>query len=289
MDDSFVLLLHEVAYHPNSYLAKLTSMFEVTSVIKITRKEMARKYRSKPIFDEKYLLIFDDVKVFEQNCPEISFVTTFPVVHVEAQTQLDDAVFFCKTSGVPYKIYKNAFTKEQAFEFIATNSKQRVSNSFCKAVVKQTGLSPLRIMTALAVCEQMGYTEAVIDKYVDKWVYPDVRKLIECLLDVPRSASAVRASVQYLSLNRFWYRHVKRIILDELSYVVDIFEAKMSGLLGESNLLVFLDTHNITRARVMYALRLFDRVSITAVIGLREYIKSATLMDVIIKLTLGGS
>ena len=146
-------------------------------------------------------------------------------------------------------------------------------------------MNPLRIITAVSVCEQMGYTRAVVEKYIDKWVYPDLRKLIECLLGVPPSARAVSSSLRYLHLNRHWYSSVRRNIEDELDSVLEIYKDKISGNLYSEALYNYIEEKRVTRARVMFALRLFERVSIASIFALREFIKNASLVDVVLQLS----
>lgn len=285
--ENFVLVLREVAYHPKSYLTKLVSQFEVTSVVHVRQRDELRKYSKSPLFDEKYLLIFEDLKLLVDNKPFIVFETMFPVLHVESVGQLEDAQFVLNELGLPFKVFNNVFTREDAYAFIQEKASEHVSDSFCKAVVRQVGLSPIRIMTALGVCEQVGYKESVLESYVDKWVYPDVRKLIECLLGVPRSKSAIRKSLLYLKLNRYWYRYVQRTVLDELDTLLKVYTDKIQGRLSSDSIFAYTESEHVTRSRVMFALGLFERVSITSVFALREYMKIAPLMDVVLRLS-GG-
>lgn len=290
MDSSkgFVLLLQEVAYHTRSYLTKLYRKFEITSVVHIHGKEELKKYNKGPIFDDRYLVIFENAKIFESNKAYLSFDIMFPVVHVETVSQLEDAEFICKELNISYKIFRNLFTRDDAFKLIQSHAGENVSDDFCKAVVKQVGLSPLRIITALGVCDQLGYTTKIIEKYVDRWVYPDTRKLVECLLGVPCSVSAVRSSLLYLQINRHWYRYVQKILLDELDTILQVYKDKLTGNLCSDSIFVYIESQHITRARVMFALRLFEKVSISTVFALREFIKTASLMEVALRLG-GGS
>ena len=283
--DDFVLLLQEVQYHPKSYLEKLNSMFEVPSVIRVMRKEELRRITKPPLFDEKYLVLFDDIQLFEANRAFISFNLMFPVLHVESARQMDDAKFICKEHGLPFSVFQNIFSKEDAAQLIQAHATTAVSDDVCKAIVRQVGLNPLRIITAVSVCEQMGYTRAVVEKYIDKWVYPDLRKLIECLLGVPPSARAVSSSLRYLHLNRHWYSSVRRNIEDELDSVLEIYKDKISGNLYSEALYNYIEEKRVTRARVMFALRLFERVSIASIFALREFIKNASLVDVVLQLS----
>lgn len=285
MDDGFVLLLQEVQFHPASYITRLDKRFELPSILHITRKEELRIYSKAPLFDDKYLVIFDSLRVMQDNKAYISFKYMFPVLRVETTSQLSDAKFYCQEEGIPFKIFQNEFTKANAMTMIQAQASEPVTDSVMKAIIRQVGLSPMRIITAIAVCEQMGYTVSVVERYVDKWIYPDLRKLIECLLGVPRSASAVRNAIQYLYINRHWYRYVKRSLLDELDFVLEVYKGKIEGELFEENLHSYSDEHHVTIARVMFSLKLFERVSITSVLVLREFIKNASLMEVVLRLS----
>lgn len=282
--EDFVLLLQEVPYHPRSYLEKLNSQFEVTSIVHVHGKEELRKYTKPPLFDDRYLILFDDLRVFSDNKAFLSFSTMFPVIHLETATQLEDAEFLCKEANVPYKIFRNYFNREDAYALIQETASQPVSESLCKAIVRQVGLNPLRIVTAVGVCEQLGYKVSVVERYVDKWVYPDIRKLIECLLGVPRSNSALRNALTYLHINRYWYRYVRKTLLDELDTILQVYKDKLAGRIGSDQLFSYIEEMHITRARVMFSLRLYERVGISGVFALREFIKYAKLMDVVLRL-----
>ena len=108
--EEFVLILQEVGYHPNSYLTKLDSKFESPSIIRVTKKEELRRVTKPPLFDEKYLVIFDDLKMFQDNYAFLSLKIMFPVLHVETKTALDDAVFYMKERSIPYRIFCNLFS-----------------------------------------------------------------------------------------------------------------------------------------------------------------------------------
>lgn len=285
MNTGFVLLLQEVQFHPRSYITKLDRRFELPSILHITRKEELRTYNRAPLFDDRYLVIFESLRVLKDNKPYIVFQYMFPILRVESASQLEDAKYYCREENVPFRIYCNAFTKEDATAMIQEQATEPVSDSVIKAIIRQVGLSPMRIITAVAVCEQMGYNVSVVERYVDKWIYPDLRKLIECLLGVPRSASAVRNAIQYLHLNRHWYRYIKQSLLDELNFVLEVYRGKIEGELFEENVYGYADEHHVTIARVMFSLKLFERVSITSVFALREFIKNASLMEVVLRLS----
>jgi len=207
-----------------------------------------------------------------------------PVLRVENRSQLDDAMFYLNEAKVPYRIYHNDFKREDAIAFVHSQSRERVSESFCKAVVAQVGCSPLRIMTAIGVCDQMGYSVATLQKYVDKWVYLDKRKVIECLLGVPRSGAAVRSAALYLQNNRHWYKSVAKDLVEELSTILQVYKDHLDGTLRSDTMFEYVEEKQMTRAQVTYALSLFERVNIATVFALREFIKTASLLEVVVLL-----
>lgn len=284
MEQEGVLLIREVQYHPHSVLPRLTARFETNSIVRVSRKEELRRYNKPPLFDEKYLVYFTDLKTFENNKPFISFNFMFVVVHVEGRAQLEDAKFLCKQFNFPYNIYDNDFTRDDAKTLIQSQATQPVTEDVMKAIIRQVGLSPIRIITAVGVCEHLGYSRSTIERYVDKWVYSDVRKLIECLLGVPKSTSVLNSCRRFLHLNRHWYKYTKQNIVYELNFVLMIYRDKIDGHISEESLYDYMEEKRVTRARVMYALRLFEKVSITSVLALREFITNASLMEVVLRL-----
>ena len=124
-----------------------------------------------------------------------------------------------------------------------------------------------------------------MEKYVDTWVYPGYRELIECLLGVSRSKAARQRVLQYLHSNRSWFSFIQKTLLEELDTVMVVYSAKSSGQLGPTQLLDFSDAKGIPRSSLMFALRLYDNVSVAEVVTLREFIKTADLLKVVIACT----
>lgn len=284
-EDAFVLILLEILYHPRSYMQILLDKFEVTSILRIYREDDLQGITSPPVYDNRYLVFFEDAKVFERCKGLIRYEFMFPVLRVETKSAMQDAVFFCRQNKIPYRIYNNEFSKEDALALIAANCTERVSDAFCKALLKHTKLSPMRILTALDVCSHVGYTVAAVEKYVDTWVYPGYRELIECLLGVSRSKAARQRVLQYLHSNRSWFSFIQKTLLGELDTVMVVYSAKSSGQLGPTQLLDFSDAKGIPRSSLMFALRLYDNVSVAEVVTLREFIKTADLLKVVLACT----
>ena len=284
MTANFVLLLQEVKYHPDSVLTRLTRDFESPSIVHGNKRDILRNYQKPPLFDPRYLVIFDDIKLFENNIPYINFSTMAIIVVSESSAQTEEVKFLCQEKDVPFRIAYNEFTKERAISFVAEKAGVAVSDSFCKTVVRYAGRNPLRILTALSVCEQLGYKVSVVEKYVDRWIYPDSRKVIECLLHVPRNASAIRFAYSYLHLHRFYPNYVKRVLLEELDVLVICFRDKLNGRLSRESLLSYLEEKRLSRSRVMFALELYSKVSFASIIALREFIRNASYIELALRL-----
>lgn len=284
MENNYVLILYEVKFHPKSLLPKLTGSVETTSIVHVNNKTQFRQYNKRPLFDEKYLVLFDDVNTFKKSKESLSFKTMFPVVSVDSKTAVDDLKFICRNADIPYKVCYNEFTREHAYTLISEQATQKVSDAVAKAIIRQVGLNPMRIITAIAVCEQVGYSASNVEKYVDKWTYPDIRKIIECLLGVPPSATAKRNAYLYLHANRHWFKHVRKRISTELEAMLSIYQAKIAGQLADSNMLDYMEENRVPRARIAYTLKMFDKVSIVELLSLNEFIKSASILEVALRL-----
>ena len=122
-----------------------------------------------------------------------------------------------------------------------------------------------------------------MQKYIDKWVYPDTRKLIQCLLGQPPSKAAIRNSLGYLHSNRHWYKSVKKILLDEIDGILEVYNAKLAGKLESQLLLDYIENSKTTRSRVMFALKLFNNVSIASVYALKSFLQTADIMEVALR------
>ena len=285
MDLDFVLILQEVSYHPNSYITKLKGFFENPSVIVVSKKDALKNIKKKPMFDERYLVLFEDIRLFKANMDDFKFSLMFPVVVVPSAVQVEDVRFLCGAGKLRYKIMVNEFTKAHAYSLIQSEASEEVSQSICDAIISHVGLNPIRIITAISVCEQVGYKKSNIEKYIDKWTYTDLRSVIDCLLGVPKSKKAIKNALLYLYLNRHWFNTVRKNLISEVDAVLKIYKDRLDGVLNDSTTIEYIEINHVPRARIHYANSLFSKVSISALFRLREQLKSASIFDLTIALS----
>lgn len=282
MTTDFVLLLREVRLHPDSYVQKLTSQFELPSILRIARKDELKKYTSgTPIFDNKYLVLFDSLRAFESNIAHLKFDSMLPVVCLDTAGSVEEAKMVCNQKDLKYYVYYNEFTKKRAVQLIVQNATVNVSDSMCNLIISHTGLDPTRIMIAVNICEQSGYTKSVVERYIDKWTYPEVRKLLQCMFGLHLSAKAKRRVYRYLYNGRFWYPSIRKRMLSEIEQILEVYKAKMEGKLDNQGLLEYIEQEGWNRSQVLFTLDLFEKVSIATIIAVRETVKTASLMEIV--------
>lgn len=284
--DDTVLILQEVALHPHAVLTRLEDCFEKPSIIHVVRRDGLRGYTKPPIYDDKYLVVFEDTKVFESSASLIRLEFMLPVVLSRGKSMTDDLKEVCKDKGIPYSVYVNAFTKEVAYDFIRDLASVRVTEDFCKTLVRRVGLSPQRIISAIMVCEQVGYKTANISKYVDKYTYIDVYDVIESLLHICRSKAQVKRAALYVHLNRFWFhRYTRNNLIAEVDTLVKVYRALLDGSLTAYTMQEYELSEHVSRYRILYSIELFERINLNELLALRQFLSDASILEVTMRLS----
>lgn len=287
MDDAaYILVLQEVPLHPHSYLTKLEQAFEQPSVLHIHSRDGLRKYSAPPVYDKKYLVIFENFKSLESNLTYIKLEFMFPVVLCGTRGQTEDVQYLCQDKKVPCRVFVNAFKKADGMDLVRELASERVSEAFCKALVSRVGLSPQRIISAMMVCEQVGYTTENIGKYVDKYTHIDIYDVIESLLGICRSQAQMRRAAFYVHQNRLWYKKfTKQALLREVDLLLKLYRDITDGTLTEYTLHDYIDAERVPRYRVIYAFDLYDRISFVALLSLKQFIEKASILEVALRLS----
>lgn len=281
-----ILLLRETPLHPNSVLAKLQAGFESVSIIHVFRDETLKKYSTPPVFDNNYLVIFESLRVLESNLNSINFYYMAPVLVCTSKSALEDAVDLMREREIEYEAYYNEFTRTDAYSLVTSLASTKVSDTFFDALIRRVGLSPQRILSAIMVCEQVGYTTSNLSKYIDKYVYIDNQDIISSLLRVCKSKAQAQRAAVYLHMNRLWYaKYTKGLLVDEVSTLITIFSDLISGELTPFSLHDYVETKRVPRYRILYALDLFERVSLIELKMLRQFLSSASMLEVAMKLS----
>lgn len=286
IDSTGVLLLQEAPLHPNSVLSGLRPRFEKPSIVNVTKRDVLRAYSKPPIFDEKYLVIFEDYKAFEGNAAYIRFGFMFPVVICSRRSALEDSIDLCKTKSIPYKVYVNAFEKEDAMSLIRDLASEEVSDNFCKVLINRVGLNPQRIISAVMVCEQVGYKTSNISRYIDKYTYIDVYDVLESLLQVCKSRAQIKRAALYVHTNRLWYKRYTRVTLvKEMDTLIQIYYDLIDGVLTPFTVQAYIEEKRIPKYRVMYAIDLYSQKSLVELLSLRQFLSTASILEVAMRLS----
>lgn len=286
LDGSYLLILQEVNLHPHSYLSKLEGAFEAPSIVRIHSKDGLRKYRTPPVYDERYLVLFDSVKILEANIGYVNLDIMFPVITVETKGKADEARYLCQDKHVPCRVFQHKFLQADGVDLVHELATEEVSDSFCKALVSRVGKSPKRILSAIMVCEQVGYKTSNITKYVDKYVYIDMYDVIESLLHRCKSHAQQKRAAVYVHQNRFWYNKFTRpSLVKELELLLKMYGDITDGVLTEYTVHEYSEAERIPRFRVLYACNLYESVSYVTLLSLKQFLEKASILEVTMRLS----
>lgn len=282
----FVIILREVNMHPDSMLETITSKFMPTSIIHVTTKDSLNYVKNnKPLFDSKYLVVIDSVSLFKETLSVINYENMFVVLHVETNPSLEEAIFLCREKDIPYKVFDNEFTRDHAHGLILAVAKQEVSKDVRNAILRNTGLNPGRIITAVNVCSKAGFSVKNVGKYVDKWMFSDTHTIIRILAGSAVTKVSKMKALHYLHSYRHMYKYIRKSLVKEIDGVIFIYEAKIRGDMNDLNILDFMDKNRISHSKVSFALELFQEVSLPTMVAMREFVKKSQLLDLIVELT----
>lgn len=261
-----VTILKEQEYQPNSVVDKIVSRFEQTSVVTITRKDQIREIKGSPAFDAVYLVLFKTVSLFKSNAPGIRLQTMWPVVMCNSKQQVTEARLICDSVELPYKIIVNDFDREQAMAMIYSVAKEKVSESFAKNIIRLVGLSPSRIISALGICDAVGYTVAAANKYVDKYRRYDIHDTVRVILGACQSSAQYKRGMYNIELSIPWFRTYKKRVVKELRVIRQLYSDILEGELRSETLLSYCDSARVTLGQAMFALDLFNTVSLSSLL-----------------------
>lgn len=285
-DKNSVLLLKEVQLHPNSMLIELSKRFEKPSIIRVFGKESLRQYRNRPVYDNNYLVIFEHLNLFESNINSIDLEFMLPVVLLDTTEKLNDAKRICENKSIPYLLYINEFDRTQAYSMIRSLASEEVSDNFCKTLVSRVGLNPQRIISSMMVCQQVGYNTSKIGKYIDKYTFISVYDVIYSLLGVCSSVAQCKRAALYLHQNRLWFNKFTRsLLVKELDLTLMIFKNLLDGSLTAFNLQSYSENNKIPSYKIMYGIKLSEKVSFNEVLSLRYFLDTASLLEVALRLS----
>lgn len=284
-EQGYILVLREPPLHPHSYLCKLEESFEKPSIAHVYGRDGLRAYMTPPVYDDKYLVIFENPRALESNLAYLKYDIMFPVVVCGTKGELEDMRYLCKSKGLTYKVFENKFEKQDAIDMIMELATEEVPKTFCEALVSRVGLSPKRIISAMMVLEQVGYKTVNISKYVDKYRYTDIYEVIESLLGICKSGAHRRRVALFLHQNRLWYdKYTKKSLLREVDLLLKLFSDITDGTLCEYTLHEYVEKEQVSRYRALYAVDLYESVPYATLLSLKMFLEKAKLLEVVLHL-----
>lgn len=280
-DKDAVLILQEVPMHPRTVLKRLEDCFERPSIVRMSKKEGLKHYNKPPVYDSKYLVLFEDKRIFESCIGMIQFKFMLPVVVCPNKNSTAEVKELCRDKKTPFVVYVNEFKNEDAEDFVRELASVEVTSEFCKTLRRRVGLNPQRIVSAVMVCEQVGYSVSNISKYVDKYIYIDIYDVIESLLKIYRSGAQMRRAALYLHMNRNWYsKYTRDNLVNEVSSIIQIYRDLLSGELTIYSVSDYALKAKISRYRILYTISLLERVSLYELLTLKSFLERASLLEV---------
>ena len=280
--EKYLLLIDEVVGHPKSAVTTLCSKFEKHSILHISSEQQLSKIKTKPIFSEKYLVIFDSLYALKQALQSVKFEYMFPVYAFQKR-EYDEILSFLNEKKVRYVVLKNEFTKEDAQNFVASLAKEGLSDKIINQILSKTGYYPKRIITAAALLDTYGYTEKNIKELLDFSVYISSFDIVSCLLGLQITKKKYNDILSYVSTYRSAYRYIKEELIIELDTLISVFFDILNSVPEQSESIreYISSKDNLTYYKYYQIDELIGKVSIVDLLTLKRYIADSDILSFI--------
>ena len=282
-EHNYILILKELEKHPNSFLPKIKNCFESMNVIQVNHATQLSNYKSKPIFDKKYLFIIEDYYTFEQIYQSLNLKLIFPVFLLRRSSEELLLKNLLHSAAIPYYIYDNPFTKEDAIHLLLCSaSTEDMNDDLIKKILRKTGLSPKRILEAAMILNAVGYTTANISKHLDRNVFVSNMDILDVLLHYPKmSKSKYTAVLNYLMTYRNSYRsYIKKELLKELELYITVYSDILNGVVSEKGVTDYITgISSLNSYKYMHILELFTLKSINQLKVVKHFIEQSSFLQ----------
>ena len=277
----FLLLIDEVIGHPDSALTKICSRFDKQSILHVSSEQQLSKIKTKPIFSDKYLVIFDSFYTLKQTIQSVKFEYMLPVYNIQKR-EYDEVLSFLNENKVPYSILKNAFGKEEAQNLITKMAKENLTDQMVKQILKRTGFYPKKIMTAVALLDTYGYTEKNIKELLDFSVYVSSFDILVCLLKLPITKKKYTEILSYISTYKAGFRYIREELLTELQLVTTVFFDILHSIPTQKGVREYItDIENLSYYKYHQINDFVDKISMIDLLALKRYLSDADFLSFI--------
>lgn len=253
------------------------------NVIQVNHATQLSNYKSKPIFDKKYLFIIEDYYTFEQIYQSLNLKLIFPVFLLRRSSEEPLLKNLLHSAAIPYYIYDNPFTKEDAIHLLLCSaSTEDMNDDIIKKILSKTGLSPKRILEAAMILNAVGYTTANISKHLDRNVFVSNMDILDVLLHYPKmSKSKYTAVLNYLMTYRNSYRsYIKKELLKELELYITVYSDILNGVVSEKGVTNYITgMSSLNSYKYMHILELFTLKSINQLKVVKHFIEQSSFLQ----------
>lgn len=283
IEHDYILIVKEVEKHPNSIVPKIKDCFETINIVNVNQTTQLVNYKDKPLFDKKYLFIIEDCYTFEQIYKSLNLKLIFPIFLLRRSS--DELILkdLLHNANIPYYIYNNQFTQEDAINLILCSANSDdINDNLIKKILSKTGLSPRRILEAVMILNTVGYTTTNISKHLDRNVFISNMDILDVLLHYPKmSKRKYQAVLNYLMTYRNSYgSYIKKELLKELELYITVYSDILNGVVSKDGVKEYIASiSSLNNYKYMHILELFEFKSINQLKVVEHFIKQSSFLQ----------
>lgn len=283
IDSNYILIIKEMDKHPNSIVPKIKDCFETINIVYVNQTTQLTNYKAKPLFDKKYLFIIEDYYTFEQIYKSLNLKLVFPIFLLRRSSDEMLLKNLLHNANIPYYIYNNQFTKEDAIHLILCSaSSDDINDDIIKKILSKTGLNPRRILEATMLLNSVGYTASNISKHLDRNIFVSNMDILDVLLHYPKmSKSKYKAVLNYLMTYRNSYlSYIKKELLKEMELYITVYSDILNGIVSEKGVTEYIaGISSLNSYKYMHILELFELKSINQLKVVEHFIKHSSFLQ----------
>lgn len=282
----YILLISEVEGHPKSMLKQLSAKFEKHSILQISSEQQLAKIKTKPIFSDRYLVVFNSFYTLKQSIQSIKYAYMLPV-YVIAKREVETVTSFLIEKNVQYRILENVFTEEDAVQILLESANTDLTDKKIKRILSKTGLFPKRIITAVGILNTHGYTDSNIRDLLDFSVYVSSFEILMCLLKQPVSKKRYEAILSYISDYRSAFKYIREELLSEMDFILKVSDDILHQIPERKGILDYIEaTEGLTSYKYRKIDTIIEKVSMVDLLCMKKYLMDADLLSFLV--LLGG-
>lgn len=281
--ENYILLIDEIEGHPKSLLKKICLGFEKPSIVHFTSERQLSKLKTKPIFSEKYIVIFDSLFLLKQHIDVLNFNLMFPILCIQRK-DYDTIIPFLKERHINYKILSNPFTKEDALSYIQENANIELSENKLKLIFRKTGASPKKIMTAISLLNEHGYTLKNIQNLLVSNVFISSFDILTILLGQSSTISSKKKAelLSYVSEYRDAYSYILKELLNELNFLILVFNDILDAVPEHKGISNYIESiPGLTAYKFTKIEDIYKKVSLVEILSLEVFLRKSNILSFI--------